>query len=517
MTPGFRGIDPSGLVGLAARLDVAAAAWTRRGAEAVSLLRSHGRSVPATGVAGNLWRVRQWAAADAGELRARAGMIQDAQRVAVSGAPPYAIAGIVAEGEFALVAPFGLADWSSARDRWVVGPEASALAELGPAAVAEVFTEISRYAVDRLVREAPHLIGSLDGAPADARYRANTLVIAATIADLDARAAGLRDELAQLDESIIDILGGVDPWVVTPRERLEHDLDEAERRAEIFRSWLGDGQQILLFDPIGDGRVAQVFGDLDTARHVAVVVPGITNDIENFGPHDGHGFRDGARNLYDAAAVLDGEVATIAWLGYDTPDGADAVLREAAEDGHGHLSAFIEGLLAEGDRHVTVIGHSYGSLVSGMAAEDGLDADELVFVGSPGTGLDHASEAHLAPGGDVWAALARWDPIGAGVDLTPHDPVDWVIGVPGRHLRDLVTGGELTATHLWHGRNPVHDSFGAFQITTGGSAGHSQYFEPGSATLTNLARIVAGLEPHVDLVGDEEWAPLPAGGGGSSW
>jgi hypothetical protein len=42
------------------------------------------------------------------------------------------------------------------------------------------------------------------------------------------------------------------------------------------------------------------------------------------------------------------------------------------------------------------------------------------------------------------------------------------------------------------------DGFGALQITTDGSSGHSDYFEAGS--LTNLARIVQSLYADVDLV-----------------
>jgi len=34
-----------------------------------------------------------------------------------------------------------------------------------------------------------------------------------------------------------------------------------------------------LFDPAGDGRVAEVFGGLTRAEHVAVTVPGVTDRL----------------------------------------------------------------------------------------------------------------------------------------------------------------------------------------------------------------------------------------------
>ncbi|MEK8109345.1 alpha/beta hydrolase [Micromonospora sp. M12] len=46
-----------------------------------------------------------------------------------------------------------------------------------------------------------------------------------------------------------------------------------------------------------------------------------------------------------------------------------------------------------------MLGHSYGSLVVGVAArEHGLAADALVFVGSPGVGVSHAAELGVPSG-----------------------------------------------------------------------------------------------------------------------
>ncbi|MCP4245767.1 MAG: hypothetical protein GY778_01840, partial [bacterium] len=175
---------------------------------------------------------------------------------------------------------------------------------------------------------------------------------------------------------------------------LKAHLEFVNREAAELERWLVEDRQILHFDASGDGRVVEVFGDLETASNIGVVVPGITNDRWNFSDGDA-GFRANARNLHDRSVELGmDDVATVAWLGYDTPDGADAVLRRAAVAGQGDLIDFVAGMDSlSGRRHIAVIGHSYGSLVTGMAAGVGLAANEIVFVGSPGTGLDHADDA----------------------------------------------------------------------------------------------------------------------------
>lgn len=117
--------------------------------------------------------------------------------------------------------------------------------------------------------------------------------------------------------------------------------------------------------------------------------------------------------------------SAVMWIGYEAPqevanllgvnadltelpgDG-DAMDSEYAERGGRALDSFQHGLRAthEGPpSHNTVIGHSYGSTVIGHgAAGHGLPVDDVVFVGSPGVGVDHASELGLEPGAGVVVA-----------------------------------------------------------------------------------------------------------------
>lgn len=61
---------------------------------------------------------------------------------------------------------------------------------------------------------------------------------------------------------------------------------------------------------------------------------------------------------------------------------------------------------------------------------------------------------------------------------------DWVGEVP--HVRT-----DLFGVTVGFGTDPVSPAFGA-RVFAAGEGGHSDYFTPGSVSLTNLARIVLG-------------------------
>jgi Alpha/beta hydrolase len=294
-----------------------------------------------------------------------------------------------------------------------------------PAAVAAFFKGLDPDVAAALAHQRPELVGNLDGAPIPLRYAANAEAIDREIARLQADGVGDDD----------------------PRLRKLRELDDPNRH-------------FLLFDPAGDGRAAEVFGDLTTARHVAVVVPGMNNDLNNFTGGDAE------RVQHQASQFDPDQVATVQWLGYDTPEGATALGTGAAEPGAEALPQFVEGIRAQRSErlHWTVIGHSYGSLVTGMAeSSQGLDVDETVLVGSPGVGVAHASDLG---DGNVWVGLAQWDLVGYSE---------------------------------WHGPNPHDRAFGATRFHTGDISGHSSYFNEGSESLRNIGLITAGYLDEVNV------------------
>src|SRR5690606_14363128 len=129
---------------------------------------------------------------------------------------------------------------------------------------------------------------------------------------------------------------------------------------------------------------------------VVVFVPGVTNTMASFGAT-----RDNARHIYDEMGRLDpgGSHAAIAWLGYDTPGLVDAPLPGRAHGAAPLLRQLWDGLALPDAVNTTLVGHSYGSLVSATALRDGFrGVDNLVVVGSPGLQAGDLDDLDLADG-----------------------------------------------------------------------------------------------------------------------
>ncbi|NJP50398.1 hypothetical protein HCJ93_10010 [Streptomyces sp. SBST2-5] len=242
----------------------------------------------------------------------------------------------------------------------------------------------------------------------------------------------------------------------------------ARGRAAADRRIAHPARQLLAFDGRGSGLVTEVFGDLTAAHRVAVLVPGSDTGIDTYDR-----FRSTALSLYRSLireAPAGTRVAVVAWLGYETPGTVSSAVATTtrAERAAPRLRAFlrtVRTLTGPRDPRVSLLCHSYGSVVCARAASSGVD--DLVLLGSPGTGARTAAD--LGTPARVWAAR--------GAD-------DWVEHVP--HL----SAGLLGIT-VGFGTDPVSPAFGA-RVFTAGDGGHSDYFTPGSPSLTNLTRIVLG-------------------------
>lgn len=308
----------------------------------------------------------------------------------------------------------------------------------------------------------PERIGALDGLPAADRDRANQLVLRTFIGD--------NVNHGQQD----------DPQHATALMLL-NKLEGAERNPQHKRLYL------LSVDPGGDGKAAVSIGNPDAAAHTAVLVPGVGTELDDI-----NGLIRRADRLQDAAFELEparSDVAVVAWLGYDPPsldtDIFSAAFGSKSEAGARALDGFVNGLRASHDgaaSHVTVIGHSYGSTVLGEAAStgDGLAADDVIALGSPGMRVDNADEFNVNAQ-HVWAGAAADDTLVA----RPEENARYLLGAP-------IVGGWLAATAVGiHGPAPHNAEFSGnvLQIDT---PGHSGYWENGSQSLRSQAAIVLG-------------------------
>ncbi|MEI7033669.1 alpha/beta hydrolase [Streptomyces pratensis] len=337
-----------------------------------------------------------------------------------------------------------LAAWARERTAGRLLPDADAPAPL----LARFFATLTSGQRFALAGEHPSVVGNLNGAPVTLRYHANRLAL---------RQAAAAEERRARDGRLTTAGRG-----------------EASRRLGRFRSMLGPERQILAFDPTGRGRAAEVFGDLDRAARVSVIVPGVDTHLLTLERtrRAGSAPVGMAKSLYGAerSASPGTRTAVIAWADYTAPAGLgmDAALGGLAEDGAARLNAMVGTL--PGDSAVSLFCHSYGSVVCGVAADDapGRVAD-IAVAGSPG--MRAASARQLDTGARIWAMR--------GGD-------DWIGDVP--HLE---FGG------IGHGADPVDPDFGARIVSAAGAAGHSGYFAPGTESLANLAAIGVGAYASV--------------------
>ncbi|MEG3626507.1 alpha/beta hydrolase [Streptomyces poriticola] len=344
-----------------------------------------------------------------------------------------------------------VADWEDGRiaGRRLPDPQAA------PARLARFFASLTDAQRASLARRYPLAVGNMNGAPVQLRYRANRLALH------QAREV----ERRRMHDGRLSPAG-------------QH---EAGRRMHRYGSLLRAGRNILAFDPAGPGRVAEVFGDLDHAERVSVVVPGVDTDLLTFQrTHRSHAAPVGmAKALHDAerAAAPGTPTAVIAWADYTTPNGVgmDAATATLAARGSVRLNALVRAL--PGQAPVSLFCHSYGSVVCGIAAESlpGRVAD-IAVAGSPGMRAENASE--LRTSARIWAM---------------RDADDWIQDVPYLEL-----GG------LGHGADPMSAAFGARVLSAEGAEGHSGYFVPGTESLANLAHIGVGAYRSVDCAREDE-------------
>ncbi|MDR3081705.1 MAG: alpha/beta hydrolase family protein [Streptomyces sp.] len=240
------------------------------------------------------------------------------------------------------------------------------------------------------------------------------------------------------------------------------------RRAAADHAMASRSRNLLAFDGRGTGRATEVFGDLATAEHIAVLVPGSDTTLESYWR-----LREGARALHHRAGP---RTAVIAWLGYETPRtiSTAALTTSRAEQAAPQLEGFLRELrrMVGPLPGVSLLCHSYGTVVCARAAA-AVEVQDIVLVGSPGTGVDSVDALHTRA--RVWAAR--------GAD-------DWIADVP--HTRV-----DLFGTTVGFGTDPVSPAYGA-RVFAAGDGGHSDYFTPGSVSVANLARIVLGRTPEVN-------------------
>lgn len=349
----------------------------------------------------------------------------------------------------------------------------------------------------------PEVIGNADGVEAWARDRANRINIKNMKAgaehdekmynDLYERSSGAdRERYKQLrDRAHADVLS---------YSKIQEKLVGHPSLEEYQKDGLGDPVSLLVLQDDGVRvKAALAQGDIDHAKNIATVVPGIGTTVDgSLGMEMQRG-----ENLRNAAAaegnIEKKDVAVVSWLGYDAPGPVtltgenlpDITTTTRAEQGSDRLAGFLTGIHSSreygaGDAHMTLLGHSYGSTTSGMAAtkvKPGV-VDDILLFGSPGMGTYDPAQINVPEGHRFVLGV----PVGDGVQGVGSVKVGDVGGLGENpmydssfiHLSDDATGFRKYDKHAYP--SEWHRDF----------SNHSVYMEPGTQTLSDMGRIVAG-------------------------
>jgi hypothetical protein len=353
-------------------------------------------------------------------------------------------------------------------------------AEEAVRAVTLAWNSLSASEQAKAIQQYPWLVGNLDGVPSAARDAANRNYLAIAI---------------PVTEGVLNS-GAGNVEVVEAKLRLLYETQE--QLGPLPGDPEGEDKYLLVLDPTitkgalldKTGRVAISYGNPDTADHVAVLVPGMDTLATDTGSNDLGNLVGNAGNVYRQAGAInpDESVATVAWLGYQAPKlGPEVISSDLAYIGAANLGSYAFGVEATHQAetgtspHLTLVAHSYGSYTASLTCAQNNPVDDLVLFGSPGTGVEYATDLKIEEG-HVYAALAAWDPI----TLVPP--------IFARYPDILDFGAIIMQTD--GGESAAHPGG-----TSMASNGHSAYTKSGTESLDNIAAVVAGCSEEVTVRG----------------
>lgn len=358
---------------------------------------------------------------------------------------------------------------------------------------------------EALINKDPEKYGNLDGIDMASRAKANDLVLNGRIDAAGHRIPGtslLEKAQKEYDEAKAAYERDKDSF--WGRQYSDDEALERYRNAEnklndliAVKKALDDNPDISLITlEFGKGgenvRAALAIGDVDNAKHVTTLVPGMTTSCRR-STEQNLGY---AYNMIDAAETAGraekGSVAAVAWLGYEAPPHPEELdfsvaSTHKAEVGAQKLNGFLTGIHSwrseRGmDVHQSAITHSYGSTTGGFAMRDIGEGvvDDFVYTGSPGSAVHSVGTLGVDPEHTWVSAIPLHDDVqGMGPDWTfGRDPKE-LEGIG--HLSGDATGGD------GYNSDPNAGTF----------ANHSAYFYKAKAgqhnySLEDIGQVIAG-------------------------
>lgn len=340
-----------------------------------------------------------------------------------------------------------------------------------PASVATWWASLDESQHRFMIAERSADLTHLDGVPVDARDQAGRILLQRQHTQLiqrrDLLLAGTRSRSvrAELDAVTASLTG----------------LDQVIARVD---DPYGTRAYLLGLDA-DTNRAIIAIGDPDRTDRVLTLVPGMGSGLS--------GIASTLNALDHIEAAGSGyagrwdDLSTVGWLDYAAPASLPQAMNDrAARRAVDALARFDNGLRATHQgppARDSLLGYSYGSTVVGVTARDRLlSADDLIFVASPGVGVNHARDLHIDPG-HVWSTMAHGDAIHAAINPVARLANFFTLGPPGA---------------MWFGADPTRPSFGGRTFTSDLGTWrhpivtHQSYFATGSPSLDNIAKIAMG-------------------------
>ena len=319
---------------------------------------------------------------------------------------------------------------------------------------------------EALVNKDPEKYGNLDGIDMASRAKANDLVLNGRIDAAGHRIPGtglLEKAQKEYDEAKAAYERDKDSF--WGRQYSDDEALERYRNAEnklndllaIKKALDGNSDISLIaleFGERGDNvRAALAIGDVDNAKHVTTLVPGMTTSCRRSTDLNLGYARNMIEAAEDAGGAEKGSVAAVAWMGYEAPPHPEELdfsvaSTHKAEVGGQKLNGFLTGIHSwrseRGmDVHQSAITHSYGSTTGGFAMRDIGEGvvDDFVYTGSPGSAVHSVGTLGVDPDHTWVSAIPLHDDVqGMGPDWTfGRDPKE-LEGIG--HLSGDATGGD---------------------------------------------------------------------------
>lgn len=360
---------------------------------------------------------------------------------------------------------------------------------------------------EALINKDPEKYGNLNGIDMASRAKANDLVLNGRIDAAGHRIPGtslLEKAQKEYDEAKAAYERDKDSF--WGRQYSDDEALERYRNAENKLNDLLAVKKALDDDPgislitleFGEGgenvRAALAIGDVDNAKHVTTLVPGMTTSCRrstDLNLRYAHNMIEAAET---AGGAEKGSVAAVAWLGYEAPPHPEELdfsvaSTHKAEVGAQRLNGFLTGIHSwrseRGmDVHQSAITHSYGSTTGGFAMRDIGEGvvDDFVYTGSPGSAVHFVGTLGVDPEHTWVSAIPLHDDVqGMGPDWTfGRDPKE-LEGIG--HLSGDATGGD------GYNSDPNAGTF----------ANHSAYFYKAKEgqhnySLEDIGKVIAGTK-----------------------